>query len=237
MRCFILNKKKTQIIKIIAVATAVVLTLSTALVFGGCGDKKADTNATVAPTTAATTAVNSNSADGAQNQGNDAQQSGDQSSSQGGDSSSGSHSINEAWYAGISEQAAGQAALQQVGPDARIKFYEAGTYDGQECWIVYVLDESTGASYICYVSGSFVQVEEGDNGHSINDTYYAGISEQMAGQKAIEAFGGDDTSGVRITGYAADHYNGSEAWCVHLINDNTGEEGTVYVSGDFCVVV
>lgn len=231
-----MDKKNNQIIKSIAVAVAVVLTLSTALVFGACGDKKADTNPTAAPTTSATVAVKATQTDGAQDQNNDAQQNDDQSSSQGDDSSASSHSINEAWYADISEQAAGQAALQQVGSDARIKFYEAGTYNGQDCWIVYVIDDNTGKMYTCYVSGSFVQVEEGDNGHSINDDYYAGIAEQAAGQNAIAAFGGEDLTTVRITASVADYYNGKEAWCVHLINDKTGEEGTVYVSGDFCVV-
>lgn len=229
------ENRSTQKIKLIAVAAAVIMVLSSALVFSGCGGKKADTSATkptTAPTVAATaqkaTQTKTNSAQAQDVQSNDGQN----DSQSGGGSDSSSHGINDVWYAGISEQAAGQKALGQFDSNSIITSRQAGTYGDQECWIINITENSSGKTYTCYVSGDFCNIEEGDS-YSVNDTYYAGISEQAAGQKAIAAWGADDTSGIQIESSNAGHYQGEEAWVVHMTKPD-GSSTIAYVGGDFC---
>lgn len=234
-------------IKLIAVTAAVVMVLSSALVFSGCGNKKASAIAALKPTTAPTVAAtaaqkatqtNTRKAQAQDVQAQDDQSNDDQSydvqsdaqSDDGSDSSS--HSINDVWYAGISEQAAGQKALEQFDSNSIITSREAGTYDGEECWIVYVTENSSGRTFICYVSGDFCNVVEGAS-YTIDDNYYANISEQAAGQKAIAAWGGTDTDGIQIVSSNAGFYQGEEAWVVHMTKPD-GSSTLAYVGGDFC---
>ena len=230
-------------IKLIAVAAAVVMVLSSALVFSGCGDKKASAvsaaKQTTTPTVAATEVqkaapkTKTVSVKAQDVQINDNQSNDDQNDSQsGGGSDASSHSINDVWYGGISEQAAGQKALEQFDSNSIITSREAGTYSGEECWIIYVTENSTGKTYICYVSGDFCYVVEGAS-YTIDDNYYANISEQAAGQKAIAAWGGSETDGIQIVSSNAGFYQGQEAWVVHMTKAD-GTSTLAYVGGDFC---
>ena len=231
------ENKSTQKIKMIAVMAAVVLTLSSALAFGGCSDKKAgDTSATkptTAPNVAATVAQKATQAKTDSAPAQDVQSNDNQDDSQSGDGgSASSHGIFDVWYAGISEQDAGMKALDQFSSNSVINSRETGTYDGAECWIIYVTDNSAGKTYICYVSDDFCNVEESGS-YTIDDNYYADITEQAAGQKAVQACGGSDTSGIKILSSNAGYYQGQEAWVVHLSRAD-GTETIAYVGGDFC---
>ncbi|MBQ6153164.1 MAG: hypothetical protein IJJ15_05410 [Ruminococcus sp.] len=212
--------KKTTI-SIIAIALCAVLALC---LLTACGEKKTETDPTVATTasTTATTATTEKATSG--DSGSDAQ-------SQSATTGVGGHSIFDAWYAGIAEQDAGIKALDYVGSGGRIISTQTGYYsDGSECWVVEVIGNGS-EQYICYVSGSYFYASP-IGGAGINDAYYADISEQKAGQDALDATG---ESGL-ITGSAAGYYtDGSECWII-TITANSGTQYIAYVSGDYCYI-
>lgn len=73
---------------------------------------------------------------------------------------------------------------------------------------------------------------QGVAGHSIFKVWYAGISEQGAGMKALENIG---ENGL-ITDVAAGYYtDGTECWVVS-VNGDSGAQYTCYISGDYCYV-
>lgn len=227
-------KKSNKKLSVIALIVAVAMTLTAMVAFTGCkgGDTGATTatTATTAPTVAATAAA----AQTQDNNAGQAQQSGDvQSQAQQTGSSADSddgHTINDAWYAGISEQAAGQQVLGSLGVEAMIKNIYPGYYsDGSECWVITIEVTETGDQYNAYVSSDYCYIDgEPDAGHTINDAYYAGISEQAAGQTAIAGLGSD----WRITYTSQGQYEGVDCWVVSLTNGESSR--TAFVGGDFC---
>lgn len=228
-----MNKTSNRKTRVIAIVCASVLALSSAFVFAGCKGSKDAAPTTAAATVAAkATEAKKQAAQGSNNDAqiqNDNNNNNDQQgvSSQAQDDSSSSHSINEAWFAGISEQQAGFNALDASDPNGRITYTEQGTYNGQDCWIIYVKGADN-MQYDVYVSGDFCVVDSDTTGHGINDAYFAGISEQAAGQAALQAVGSE---GWRISGYFQSSYNGADAWEVTVENEN-GETQTVFVNGD-----
>ena len=211
---------KRTTISIIAITLCAVLALC---LLTACGEKPA-TDPTTATTasTAATTAATEKAASG---------DSGSSAQSQSATTGVGGHSIFDAWYAGISEQDAGIKALDYVGGGGRVVSTQTGYYsDGSECWVVEVMGNGS-EQYICYISGSYFYAYP-TGGTGINDTYYAGISEQQAGFNALDATG---ESGL-ITSSAAGYYtDGSECWIVTITGDS-GTQYVGYVSGNYCYV-
>lgn len=81
-------------------------------------------------------------------------------------------------------------------------------------------------------SGSSASSTTGAGGHSIHDIWYAGISEQNAGVKALD---NTESTGRIIsiqTGYYSD---GTECWVVEVLGSN-GKQYRCYVSGNNCYV-
>ncbi len=218
--------------RIVCVLLTLALVASLCMAMTACGDKKDDsekkiytTVATQPATQAATQAALRNPTTAPLNPALDAQQ------------PAATLSVDSEQYGGLTSGEATQNVLQSAGEGSYLLgYYQGTTPDGNDAWIVTV-QTPAGEEAVYYSAYGFCypaydeesdQVEEG---HGINDAYYANVSEQQAGQIALNNMGDDNWM---IIASSQGSYEGVDAWVITIENLETGATRRAYVSGNDC---
>ena len=207
--------------KVLAILLVCALAVSMCLVMAGCGDdKKSDTNATQAASTAPTSAAATKAASGTQ--------SGGSTQAPGTYSNASGYQVTDVWYAGISENDAGNAAFNTLPEAGYITAMYPGYYtDGTQCWTIEVTGNS-GSKYVCYVAkdySSYIVLEDASNN-------YAGLTMDEAINGALAEVTGSTYESC-CCGY---YYNGDPCWMISVV-DPYGVYYLVYVSSNFIIPI